>query len=122
MRFFSNYSLLLWLLWVAPFGQIGYQWGRWCWLDTTLRHVDKTVAGADLDAAATKIQAIFRGKVARQLVKTKLHAIAAIGRVKLHGQPEGLPLQTEGEDKDDARESARNAPGIIVPHLPGEGC
>ena len=75
---------------------------------------DEKLAGADLDAAATKIQAIFRGKVARQLVKTKLHAIAAIGRVKLHGQPEGLPLQTEGEDKDDARESARNAPGIII--------
>ena len=81
---------------------------------TTLRPVDKTVAGADLDAAATKIQAVFRGKVARQLVKIKLHAIAAIGRVKLHGQSDGSPLQTEGEDKDDARESARNAPGIII--------
>ena len=72
------------------------------------------MAGADLDAAATKIQAIFRGKTARQLVKTKLDAIAAIGRVKLHGQSKnGSPLEcSEGEDH--ARESARNAPGITL--------
>ena len=75
---------------------------------------DETVAGADLDAAATKIQAIFRGKTARQLVKTKLDAIAAIGRVKLHGQSkDGSPLETS-EGEDHARESARNAPGITL--------
>ena len=72
------------------------------------------MAGADLDAAATKIQAIFRGKTARQLVKTKLDAIAAIGRVKLHGQSKnGSPLETS-EGEDHARESARNAPGITL--------
>eukprot|EP00435_Cladocopium_sp_Y103_P043477 s571_g12.t1 len=70
---------------------------------------DETLAGADLDAAATKIQAVFRGKTARQLVKTKLDAVAAIGRVKLHGQEskDGAPLvqTSEAEDKDHARES-----------------